>query len=114
MIDNYCDHEHIPNKETAKAIEEARKGEGLVSCKIIDDIFNDFRKKLNEKNKCCTKGINLVCGKCKQNVNSFRIRYDNKQQAYIVTAFCHGEKEVVHEDAFLDLNLNGTFFNWIS
>ncbi len=91
MIDTYCEHEHIPNEETAQAIEEAR---------------NDF---LNNKN---TTGINLVCGKCRQNVNSFRIRYDNKQQAYIVTAYCHGEKEVVHEDAFLELNLNGTFFDW--
>jgi hypothetical protein len=93
MIDNYCEHEHIPNEETAQAIEEAR---------------ND----LLEKNKHYRTGINLVCGKCNQNVNSFRIRYDNKQQAYIVTAYCHGEKEVVHEDAFLDLNLNGTFFDW--
>jgi len=101
MIDNYCEHEHIPNEETDRAIEEARNGEGIAQCKNIDDIFDNP-----------PKGINLVCGKCKMNVNSFRIRFENKQQAYICTAFCHGEKEIVHEDAFLDLNLNGTFFNW--
>lgn len=30
----------LPNKETAKAIEEARKGEGLVAYKNIDDLFD--------------------------------------------------------------------------
>jgi len=29
-----------PNKETAKAIEEARKGEGIVRCKDVDDLFD--------------------------------------------------------------------------
>ena len=29
----------LPNKETAKAIEEARKGEGIVRCKDVDDMF---------------------------------------------------------------------------
>ncbi len=28
MIDNYCEHEHIPNKETAKAIEKAINNHG--------------------------------------------------------------------------------------
>lgn len=99
-MDNYCEYEHIPNEETARAIEEARRGEGTVRCEILDDILDDFRKKLREKNKCCIKGINLICGKCESNVNSFRIRYDRKYQAYIF------------EDAFLDLNLNDTFFDW--
>jgi antitoxin component of RelBE/YafQ-DinJ toxin-antitoxin module len=30
----------LPNKETAKAIEEARKGEGIVRCKDVDDMFD--------------------------------------------------------------------------
>ena len=30
----------FPNKETAKAIEEARRGEGVVSCKDIDELFD--------------------------------------------------------------------------
>ena len=30
----------LPNKETAKAIEEARKGEGVVRCKDVDDLFD--------------------------------------------------------------------------
>ena len=30
----------LPNKETAKAIEEARKGEGVVRCKDVDDMFD--------------------------------------------------------------------------
>lgn len=29
----------LPNKETAKAINEARKGEGIVKCKNADDMF---------------------------------------------------------------------------
>lgn len=31
--------ESLPNKETAKAIEEARKGEGIVAFKSIGDMF---------------------------------------------------------------------------
>ena len=30
----------LPNKETAKIIEEARKGEGIVRCKDVDDMFD--------------------------------------------------------------------------
>jgi antitoxin component of RelBE/YafQ-DinJ toxin-antitoxin module len=30
----------LANKETAKAIEEARKGEGRVVCKNMDDFFD--------------------------------------------------------------------------
>jgi DNA-damage-inducible protein J len=30
----------LPNKETAKAINEARKGEGIVRCKNADDMFD--------------------------------------------------------------------------
>ena len=30
----------IPNKETAKAMEETMRGEGLVHCESIDDMFN--------------------------------------------------------------------------
>jgi DNA-damage-inducible protein J len=30
----------LPNKETAKAIDEARKGEGVISYKSIDDMFD--------------------------------------------------------------------------
>ena len=30
----------LPNKETAKAIEEARKEEGIVRCKDVDDMFD--------------------------------------------------------------------------
>lgn len=32
----------LPNKETAKAIEEARKGEGIVKCKDVNDMFNQL------------------------------------------------------------------------
>lgn len=30
----------LPNKETAKAIHEARNGEGIVRCKDVDDMFD--------------------------------------------------------------------------
>jgi len=30
----------LPNKETAQAIDEARKGEGLIAYKSIDDMFD--------------------------------------------------------------------------
>ncbi|MEM9243781.1 MAG: type II toxin-antitoxin system RelB/DinJ family antitoxin [Pseudomonadota bacterium] len=30
---------HIPNKETAKAIAESRKGKNVVACKDADDMF---------------------------------------------------------------------------
>jgi DNA-damage-inducible protein J len=32
----------IPNKETIKAINEARKGKGLVKCKDVDDLFDQL------------------------------------------------------------------------
>jgi len=32
----------LPNRETAKAIEEARNGEGIVKCKDVDDLFNQL------------------------------------------------------------------------
>jgi DNA-damage-inducible protein J len=32
--------EHKPNSETIKAIEEAKRGENLVVCKDMDDLFN--------------------------------------------------------------------------
>lgn len=31
---------NLPNKKTAKAIDEARKGKGVVACKNADDLFN--------------------------------------------------------------------------
>ena len=31
---------NLPNKKTAKAIDEARKGKGVVACKSADDLFN--------------------------------------------------------------------------
>lgn len=31
---------YLPNKKTARAIEEARKGKGVVECKDADDLFN--------------------------------------------------------------------------
>ena len=39
------DHElpidlHIPNKETARAVKEARKGKGVIRCKNADDLFD--------------------------------------------------------------------------
>lgn len=44
-----CIHEGLPfdvkaspNKKTAKAIEEARNGEGIVKCKDVDDLFNQL------------------------------------------------------------------------
>ena len=30
----------LPNKETAKAIEEARKGEGIVRCNDVNEMFD--------------------------------------------------------------------------
>lgn len=30
----------LPNKETAKAINETRKGAGVVKCKDVDDLFD--------------------------------------------------------------------------
>jgi len=30
----------LPNRKTAKAIEEARKGKGVVACKDANDLFN--------------------------------------------------------------------------
>ena len=30
---------HLPNKETAQAIKKARKGQGVVTCKNMDDLF---------------------------------------------------------------------------
>lgn len=32
----------LPNKETQKAIEETRKGEGLTTCKDSDELFKDL------------------------------------------------------------------------
>jgi DNA-damage-inducible protein J len=32
----------LPNKETAQAINEARKGEGLIAYKSIDDMFDQL------------------------------------------------------------------------
>lgn len=32
----------LPNKETAKAIEEARKGEGIVRCSDVNDLFSQL------------------------------------------------------------------------
>jgi len=32
----------LPNKETAKAIDEARKGQGIVACKDVDDLFGQL------------------------------------------------------------------------
>lgn len=31
---------HLPNKETAKAIKEARAGKNIVKCKDADDLFD--------------------------------------------------------------------------
>lgn len=38
----------LPNKETAKAIEEARKGEGIVRCKDVDDMFDKLGSNWSE------------------------------------------------------------------
>lgn len=31
---------NLPNKKTAKSIDEAREGKGVVTCKDADDLFN--------------------------------------------------------------------------
>ena len=31
---------NLPNKKTAKSIDEAREGKGVVACKDADDLFN--------------------------------------------------------------------------
>ena len=33
---------HLPNKETAQAIKEARAGENVVTCKNADDLFEKW------------------------------------------------------------------------
>lgn len=37
----------LPNAKTAKAIREARNGEGVVSCEDADDLFNKLGKARN-------------------------------------------------------------------
>lgn len=33
---------HVPNRATARAIREARKGRGTVTCKNVDDLFDNL------------------------------------------------------------------------
>lgn len=37
-----CEHSHIPNKETMKAISDAKKGKGLTHYESLDELFKKF------------------------------------------------------------------------